>query len=158
MRGPQESYRTSLIFKLHPSHCEILYLLGCQPGLEKLLTFCINELIRSGSSVPEMGKYNSGNLTPVIVSQRRGSLKEESFLITEVFHLPLLSQCFISWTVQSYGQFTPSQVPCPFAYTIPITQTFLGGRTILLLWPAYHPLVLELYSENEKQCSLLKRF
>lgn len=33
VRGPQESYRTSLNFKLHPSHCEILYLLRWQPGL-----------------------------------------------------------------------------------------------------------------------------
>lgn len=56
--------------------------------------------------MPEMVKYTSGHFSLVIISQLTQSLKEESLLIIEGFHLPLLSQCFITWAIESYEQFT----------------------------------------------------
>ena len=121
-------------------------------------TFCRNVLTQSGSWVPEMVKYNSGNFTLVSISQPIWSLKGASSLIIKVFHLPSFPPASLPAQLRVMDS-SPFQVPCPFRYITLVMQTFLGVHAVLSLWPSYHhPLALWLYHENEKQCSLLKSF
>lgn len=115
---------------LHPLHCEGLHLLGGKPDLWKLPTLCITVFIRSGLWAPEMITHTSGNFSLVITRQLTWSPKEESFLIIRVFHLPLLSQRFITWTIESYGQFTLSialsfQTSWPHHINVPRTTCYM---------------------------------
>lgn len=104
-----------------------------------------------------MVTHTSGNFSLVITRQLTRSPKEESFLIIRVFHLPLLSQRFITWTIESDGQFT-LPVALSFQTSRPRHTNVLGPQALWLLWPSYHALGLLLCSENEKQGRLLKSF
>lgn len=97
----------------------------------ELSTLCITVFIRSGSCAPEMVTHASGNFSLVIIRQLTRSPKEESFLIIRVFHLPLLSQRFITWTIESYEQqFTlpvalSLQTSCPHNTNVPRTTCYM---------------------------------
>lgn len=90
-----------------------------------------------------MVKYNSSNFT-LIISQLIWPLKKEPFLIIKVFHLPSLSQCFTTWTMACFVQFTtpschvfsaviPPSHKCPGTTCSVVTVAFLPSTGFIIV-------------------------
>lgn len=83
-----------------------------------------------------MVTHTSGHFSLVTIRQLAWSPKEESFLIIRVFRLPLLSQCFFTWTTESPEQFTlpgalSFQTSCPHHTKIPRTTGYVVTAAFL---------------------------